>query len=184
MTEQKLSLYRIYFIAVVSLAVWTLLAWRYFHGGIPSHHLLANPDLPSVSNAWGALLIPLITVYLSYRIKKKLLEEKTPADRVALKKVILHFAFAALYAITIALAFTFEFPEMSDYLFRGLLVMAVILPLYRAEYYLGFVLGLTYFFGAVLPTFIGGVIVLVSAIANFGLHPLIFKMRDIFKSKS
>jgi len=165
MIAHKLSLYRIYFIAVVSLAIWTLLAWGYFHGGIPAHHLFANPDLPSVSNAWGALLIPLITTYLSYRIKKKILE-KTSDDRDALRQAIFHFAFAALYAITIALAFTFKFPEVSDYLFRGLLIMAVILPLYRAEYYLGFVLGLTYFFGAVLPTV------------------MIFKMRDVFKSKS
>lgn len=183
MIAQQLSLYRIYFIAVVSLAIWALLGWGYFHGGIPSHHLFANPNLPSVSNAWGALVIPLITIYLSDRIKKRLVE-KTSGDGVALKYVILRFALTAVYAITIALAFTFKFPEVSDYLFRGLLVMAVILPLYRAEYYLGFILSLTYFFGAVLPTLIGGVIVLLSAIANFGVHPLIFKMRDAFKQKS
>ena len=183
MTTSIFSKYCLYFIVTISFAIWLLLAWGYFHGGIPAHHLFANPELPSVSNAWGALLIPLLTAYLSFRIQKRVITNNT-IDEKELKKALLGFTVSVLYAISIALAFSFGQDKISDYLFRGLLVLALIFPLYKAHYYLGFVLGLTYFFGAVLPTLIGGVIVSISAIANFGLHPLIFKLKKFFTSKS
>jgi len=62
---------RIYFTAIITLAIWSLLAWNYFHGGVPSHHLLARESLPSISNGWGALLLPLLTWFLLYRTSKR-----------------------------------------------------------------------------------------------------------------
>ncbi|MBI1768346.1 MAG: hypothetical protein HYR67_08220 [Bacteroidetes bacterium] len=172
--------YRLYFTGLITLAIWSLLAWNYYHGGVPAHHLLADPKLPSVSNAWGSLLLPILTSYLLYRIQKRnqRTDERQTIDLLNLRKTFFALAISAFYAIIIALAFSFGYNSISDYMFQALLILALIFPLYRAEYYLGFVLGLTYFFGAALPSGIGAVIVMISAAANFGLHPLFLKLKN------
>ena len=172
--------YRLYFICLVTLAIWSLLAWDYFHGGIPAHHLLHDPELPSVSNTWGGLLLPVLTAYLLYRIQKRNQpkDEEQTIDLQNLRKVFFAFAISVIYALTIALAFTFGYDAVSEFMFPAMLILSLIFPLYRAEYYLGFVLGLAYFFGAVLPSGIGAVVVLISAATNFGLHPLLLKLKN------
>ncbi|MEA0737090.1 hypothetical protein QYY77_13550 [Xanthomonas campestris pv. campestris] len=47
------------------------------------------------------------------------------------------------------------------------------MPAYRAEYVFGFVLGMTFVFGAVLPTLFGLLVVAVSALAWRVLFPLV-----------
>jgi len=110
-------------------------------------------------------------------------EERT-IDLQNLRKVFFAFAVAVIYAIIIALAFSFGYNAVSELMFPALLILSLIFPLYRAEYYLGFVLGLTYFFGAVLPSGVGAVVVSISAIANFGIHPLLLKLKNwMFRSR-
>jgi len=178
--------YRLYFTGIVTLVIWSLIAWDYYHGGIPAHHLLHDPALPSVSNAWGGLLLPVLTAYLLYRIQKRHQptgEEQT-IDLQNLKKAVTAFAISVFYALIIALAFSFGYNAVSEFMFPALLVLCLIFPLYRAEYYLGFVLGLTYFFGAVLPSGVGAVVVMISAVANFGLRPLLLKLKNsMFRSR-
>jgi hypothetical protein len=172
--------YRLYFTGFITLAIWSLLAWDYYHGGIPAHHLLHDPTLPSVSNVWGGLLLPLLTAYLLYRIQKR--NQPTGKEQIidlqSLRKVFFAFVISFIYSLSIGLAFSLEYNAISEFLFPALLVLSLIFPLYRAEYYLGFVLGLTYFFGAVLPSGIGAFVVLISAIANFGVHPLLLKLKN------
>ncbi|TXD43908.1 hypothetical protein TR80_006580 [Xanthomonas campestris] len=50
---------------------------------------------------------------------------------------------------------------------------SVVVPAYRAEYVFGFVLGMTFVFGAVLPTLFGLLVVAVSALAWRVLFPLV-----------
>jgi hypothetical protein len=40
----------------VSLAIWSLLAWRHLHDGVPAHHLFHDPELPRVSDWFGGVL--------------------------------------------------------------------------------------------------------------------------------
>ncbi len=40
---------------VITLSMLVLLTWQHFHGGVPSHHILQQKDLPEISNWWGAL---------------------------------------------------------------------------------------------------------------------------------
>ncbi len=35
-----------------------LLGWQHLDGGVPAHHLLADPALPALSNWWGLLTLP------------------------------------------------------------------------------------------------------------------------------
>jgi hypothetical protein len=48
-----------------------ILAWEYLNGGFRSHHLLANPDLPAVSNWWGLLVIPLLTWWTMSQLRRR-----------------------------------------------------------------------------------------------------------------
>ncbi|MFT4567067.1 MAG: hypothetical protein ACI9FN_002031 [Saprospiraceae bacterium] len=42
-----------YIISIIAFVIWTVLIWDYFHGGVPSHYLLHDKDMPSIANWWG-----------------------------------------------------------------------------------------------------------------------------------
>lgn len=48
--------------ATIAAAVLMALlpGWQHLDGGVPAHHLLADPSLPSLSNWWGLLALPLL----------------------------------------------------------------------------------------------------------------------------
>lgn len=166
---------RLYFSAVVTLGILSLLLWNHFNGGVPSHHILAREDLPEISNWWGAVLLPLLTLLLTYRVEKRLTKQnKVQSPRTNLpKSVILGFFIALLFGITLSSFFSFGNTEIPGYMLMGALVTALFFPIYRAECLLGFVIGMTYTFGAVLPTGIGSILALIGAVIHLGVRPLI-----------
>lgn len=143
--------------AIVTIGIWALLAWSHYHGGVPSHHLLNNKDLPAISNWWGGLVLPILTWYLVYRIQKRTSGNTTNYSI----QVIYRFIIALLFGIGLSAAFTFGDSVMPGYMMMAIFPMALLFPLYRAEYLLGFVIGMTYTFGAVLPTLIGSILVII-----------------------
>ena len=151
---------RLYLTGSVTIAIWSLLLWNHFHGGIPSHHILARKDLPEISNAWGGLLLPLLTWFLLYRIQKRI---GSNADKTLKINVLYGFLAALFFGILLSTSFTLGF-KMESKMLMSVFVIALFFPIYRAEYLLGFVLGMTFTFGAVLPTLIGSILVLISAI--------------------
>lgn len=74
MSKEMFYKTQLYFTAIITIAIWSLLIWEHYHGGVPSHHILAREDLPEFSNWWGGLLLPLLSFFLLYRIKKRLTE--------------------------------------------------------------------------------------------------------------
>jgi hypothetical protein len=62
-------------------------------------------------------------------------------------------------------------------LFFGLFALAVQLPLYRAEHVLGFVVGMTFTFGAVLPTIIGAVFATLSLALRLAMRGVVHVWR-------
>ncbi|MBC7759672.1 MAG: hypothetical protein H7069_12500 [Phormidesmis sp. FL-bin-119] len=156
---------RIYFTGIVALGIWTLLLWDYFHGGVPTHHLAANGDLPGISNWWGALLLPLLTGYLLYRIQIRIGHGTNKEDQTLqnLKNIIPDFAWSLIFGILLSVFFTFGYTDLCLYMILTLLPLGLIFRIYRAECLLGFVLGMTYTFGTVLPTGIGCILVLIGA---------------------
>lgn len=143
----------IYFTAMVTIAVWSLLVWNHYHGGVPSHHILARKDLPKISNWWGGLLLPLLTWFLLYRIQKRLLRDNIEKQNLSKLPVNIIYGFigALLFGALLSGFFTFGYTDIPGYMLIGLLVLAFIFPIYRAECILGFVLSMTFTFGAVLP---------------------------------
>ncbi|MCL6260132.1 hypothetical protein M3O96_13605 [Aquiflexum sp. TKW24L] len=167
---------RLYFTAFITLAILFLLLWNHSHGGVPSHHLLAREDLPEIYNWWGAILLPLLTLLLTYRVEKRLTKQNKGNSRMKgiPKSVIVGFFLALLFGITLSAFFSFGNTEIPGYMLMGALVTALFFPIYRAECLLGFVIGMTYTFGAVLPTGIGSILLLVSAVIYLGIRPVIW----------
>ncbi|PJJ60886.1 hypothetical protein [Hymenobacter chitinivorans] len=163
MTETRFSRLSRYCTLLVTVAIWALLAWSHFHGGVPSHHFLAQQELPAVSNGWGGLLLPVLTWLLLSRIRQRVFGP-TRADSdptPALRRALYGFAGALLFGVLISGLFTAGEPDMAGNVMLGLFALAFFVPIYRPECLLGFVLAMTYTFGAVLPTIIGTVLGLI-----------------------
>lgn len=159
------------------------LSWEYFNGGVLSHHLLNRADLPSISNWWGLIIIPLLAWFTTTRISKRIVLPGNGLSGPAnIKKVILIGFIGMLTVSTLqSLAFTFGYPNITMYLAIGLLITGIFLPIYRAECILGHVLGAVFIFGPVIP-FIGILVMApVSAFSHLCLKPL---LRRIVKNKA
>ena len=171
---------RLYFTAIVTFAIWTLLVWNYFHGGIPSHHLLADENLPEVSNIWGGILLPVLTWFLLYRIQLRI-NRRNNANSSAtysVSKILYGFVAAVLFGIVLSTFFTFGNTDVPGYMLILLFLLAVFIPVYRSEYILGFVIGMTYTFGAVLPTLVGSILALIGIVIYYGIRPVILYLRS------
>ncbi len=72
-----------------------------------------------------------------------------------------------------ALSFTLNREsDVISFMFFGLPIVALLLPVFKPEYVLGFVLGLTYTFGPVLPLIIASGVAFISALVHLVLRPL------------
>jgi hypothetical protein len=140
------------------------LGWESLNGGIASHHLLANPDLPAISNGWGLLTLPLLTWFLSGTIQTRWTKGR--------RSVVLAFGGALVYGAALMFAFWSGSETVPFYLLLGMLALALLLPLYRGEFVLGWVIGSMLAFGAILPLLFAAVIGGISALAHCVIYPL------------
>lgn len=144
---------RLRFAALALIAEALHLGWEALHGGIVSHHLLQRADLPGLSNAWGLLLVPALAAWAAGRWPTP------PAPRWPF---LVGLSVPLVLGGLLSMAFQAQLQSVTEAIFFGLLLAAVVLPAHRAECLLGFVLGMSWTFGAVLPTLIGGVLALAS----------------------
>ncbi len=68
----------------------------------------------------------------------------------------------------------------------GLLLLALFLPIYKSEYFLGFVLGMSYTFGALLPTGFSAIVALIAVVIYNYVRPipmyLVHKLKNADKA--
>lgn len=159
---------RLAFTALVALAEAAHLAWEHAHGGIVSHHLLNDASLPALWNGWGLVLLPAMAWIASRRAFRA-----SRARWIPDRGFLLHLGGGLLAGAALAAAFAFGGEEVAGVVFPGVVLAALVVRAYRIEYLLGFALGMAFTFGGVLPVLIGGCIALVSAVAWFGLWPLL-----------
>lgn len=162
MTRKQFLKLRILFTLTITLALATLLLCQYFNEGIPNHHFLARTDMPRVSNAWGLLTIPFFTWFMLYRVDKRVFKNTT--ELAFPRAVFIAFVASLVFGIILGISIQAGVKEFSGNVPIMLCVLALLFPTYRAEYFLGFVLGLTYFVGGVLPIVVGAVFLLLSAL--------------------
>ena len=173
MSPQRLRQWRVCVTMLVVLLELTHLAWEHFHGGVRVHHFLARSDMPAMSNWWGLLLLPVLAWFVTGRLQKRIALNFDGEDATSKLPVSIAagFAVALLFGILLSVSFTRGDETIAAYLFECILLLALLLPIYRAECVLGFVLGMTFTFGAMLPTFIGSVIAALSAVMHFYVYP-------------
>lgn len=164
---------RLYLTGVITISIWLLLTWDYFHGGVPSHHILQRQDMPEFSNWWGGVLLPLLTWFLFYRIQKRIGIAENGNTKVLKFSINIFYAFvsALCFGIILSVFFTFNYTEPPFYMLIGLLMLALFLPIYRAECFLGFVIGMTFTFGGVLPIGIVTILTLIGAVLYLLVRP-------------
>ena len=56
--EPDHSRLRLQIVGLVAMGALAHIGWEYFNGGIHAHHLFQRADMPAMSNAWGAVLLP------------------------------------------------------------------------------------------------------------------------------
>ncbi|MGY2133037.1 hypothetical protein ACW9KT_12470 [Hymenobacter sp. HD11105] len=170
MDKKMLFKARLYFTGLITLAIWSLLIWGHYHGGVPSHHILARADMPEISNWWGGISIPLLTWFLLYRIETRINNNSHPSAFSL--NIIYAFTAALLFGIVLSIFFTLGNPNIPGYMIIGAFVLALFLPIYRAECLLGFVIGMCYKFGGVLPIIAGSIILLIGAVLYLVVRPV------------
>ena len=155
--------------SVALLAEIAHLAWEHGHGGILTHHFLRSAAMPGFHNAWGLLLLPALAAWAGGRIERRLAAGTRPTGVFV----------AGLLALTAGLALSGAFlaglESVSSVVFFGMLIVALLLPVCRAECWLGLVLGMSFTFGAVIPIVIGGVITALSALVHLGLKSVVLR---------
>ena len=171
MTKKEFFRTRLFFTGFATLAIGALLTWNHFNGGVPSHHVLADETLPLISNWWGGILIPTLTWFLTGRIQKRIFGSRNTVPSNKLKQALFAFIGGLAFGILLAVFFSFGNNDVPGFMILGLLPLALFFPIYRAECLLSFVFGMTFTFGAVLPTGIGSILALIGAAIFLLIRP-------------
>jgi len=166
MIKKTLIKIRIYFTSIITIGIWSVLLWNHYHGGVPSHHIMNQGNLPAISNWWGGILLPILTLFLTYRIQKRVISKSVDSSNQLTfpKQIIFSFIFALSFGILLSVFFTLGYSNLSGYMMYGLFLLALFSPIYRSECFLGFVIGMTYTIGAVLPTVVGCIFTLIGVL--------------------
>lgn len=145
-------------IALSVLFIAAQLGWQWLQGGINAHHLLANPNLPAVSDAWGLLII----AGLSWLAAKRLSQAQSPAA------FWYGLVLALAYGMLLAMLYLNGISRPVGLLFFGTYLLALVVPLHRPEIILGYVAALSLAFGAVLPLLMSSPAILIAWLAAKG----------------
>ena len=151
-----------------------LLVHEHFTGGVRSHHLLDRPDLPAISNWLGLIVMPVLGWLLGRRFHRS--ASQTPTSRSCVLLWVCLIC-ALVYGAAMATTFALGASAMTSALFFGLFLFAAIFPIYRIEYITGFVVGMAFVFGAVLPCLVAVVLAAVSFVVRFGFKAVVSVIR-------
>lgn len=168
--------------SIVAMLIFGLLFWEYFHGGVPGHHILQKKDLPEISNWWGGFLLPALTWFLLGRIEKRLHQQDSLQQETKKQTFTIFglFFLGLALGLLIAVSFTKDYKLFLDNVLYVFLLLSVIVPIYSPELVLGFVFGMTYTFGAILPT----VFILIIGALGFLMYrfirPLLLRITTVF----
>lgn len=163
--------YKALFIAIPILYVAVALFFEWRSGGVLTHHILQNKNMPGLSNWWGLPLMAILSFVCINRVDKHISmvapEQQQRATRIANQRFVLAF----LFGVIVSVCFVHKINLFLDNVLYVLVILALFFPLYQAEFILGFVLGMTITFGAIIPTAFALVVAGISLL----LHLLVFK---------
>lgn len=182
MKSNNSTMIRILITSIITILIFGWLFWGHFHGGVPSHHILHRKDLPEISNWWSGLLLPVLTWILLGRIEKRLDKQDSLMQQAKNPniKIIGLFLCGLIFGILIAASFTNDYKLFLDNVLYILLVLSLIFPIYYSEFILGFIFGMTYTFGAILPTIFILIIAALGFLVYRFIRPLILRVTNVF----
>lgn len=156
------------FVLLVTLLVASHVFWEYFQGSVTVHHPLADDSLPGISNWWGLLSVPALSILVLWLVDRRL----AGADEVqgAGKRVLRNFLGGLIFGLSVAALWEIGAEEVLQYVILLPLLLALFVPVHYPECLLGFVLGMTYTFGGVLPIGIGTVVLVLAFVVHLLLH--------------
>lgn len=164
MKNQLSSKNRAIITGIFTLIMGIFIALEHFYeGGVRTHYLLHSRDMPGFSNWWGLLLIPIFTFVISGFIKPHNVKGET-----RYKQIIIGFCAMVLFGLAISYSFIIE-SEFTLYLTIALLVSGFLVPVYRLECLLGYVLGMLFTFGAIIPILFGSLFWLLFQVIHKGI---------------
>lgn len=141
------------FITAATLALASIhILWEYFHGGVVTHYPLADSSNPGLSNWWGLLTLPTLTWIVLWLIDRRNTHSKngnTSGDNVGFHKNC--FIGALVFGLSMSLLWELGQEAVLQYVILLPWVLSFFLRIYYPEATLGFVLGMIYTFGGVLP---------------------------------
>jgi hypothetical protein len=167
---------RIYFTLAITAFAILHLSIEIFSGGVRVHYPLQREDMPALSNWWGLVLLPALA-WLSHTFMDK---DYSAAGVSGLSKVVVYrLAGAFMYGAVMGASFEFGLGQTPLYLLFGLLLGGIFYPLYRFEIILGIVMGMTYTFGAIIPTVVMSMVALISLVSYNSVRFVISKLKQI-----
>ena len=78
---------------------------------------------------------------------------------------------ACVVGLALSIAFASGNQSLTEIIFQAMLLACILLPVFRAECVLGFVLGMMFTFGAILPMIVAAVLTGMSALVHLLLWP-------------
>ena len=154
--------------------VAALLAHEHFNGGVRSHHLLDRADLPTISNWFGLVVLPVLGWLADVRLRNQMTSSTRPGLPTGF---VVGLVCSLLYGAALATSFAVGASTITSGLFLGLFLLAVALPVYRVECMLGFVVGMSFTFGSVLPALVAVVVAAVSFLVRLAFTSLMSVIR-------
>lgn len=145
--EKKLPL-----VAVSLIPALALILWEYSNGGVATHYPGADSSNIALSNWWGLLTIPILTLVALNLIERRTVKKEGAPETdniIVLQKY--YFIAGLCFGLLASLLWGFGQQEYLPYVMLSPWVLSLFLRIYLPETTLGFVLAMMYTFGAVLP---------------------------------
>lgn len=182
--KQNRSNTKVFITGIVTVFVFSLLIWEHFHGGVASHHILQQQNLPAISNWWNGLILPALTWFLIGRTEKRIgIQASRGQQTNKLQSQALRLFITGLgLGVLIATSFTNGYSAFLDNVPYIILVLSLIIPIYYAEFILGFILSMTYTFGAILPTVFILILAAIGILTYRFIRPVIIMLTMKLKS--
>ncbi len=145
------------------------LGWEWSQGGIRSHHFLADPSMPAISNAWGLLWLPLLAFLYAPSIRRRAIGAGHSARW---RPSIVAGLIGGLVVGGSVASFIMYGPDIDgSWILGGLLALSLAFPVWRGETVLGFITGMMVGVGAILPSIFAFAFAALSFAVHRGLVP-------------
>ncbi len=148
---------------------------EYFTDGVITHHLLARDDLPGFTNWLGLVTVPLLFIIGSILINKRLNKPDKQDE-----PIVSRFLIAFIFGLTISICWALDLEIILPYFILLPLVVAIVKPVHFPECLMGFVIGMLFSFGGILPIIIGTVLLILS----FLIHVTVTGIKKLLVKKT